>query len=190
MSLLASGWSRVYAAWIRGGTRGALVSVQNLVIAGSSGLVQHAALFFYSCMQSFHIMEEAWKSRCKCTNGAVYKNGNFSVLPNGGGMFLFSATHWVFLFFIKKKGLCKFKKQIFGLFFFVEVLYCLQRDKVSQAHTALKALVKCPLPNSSPKFFLANTTDWMLRWWDLDGKWLFISVQINIPLVYSATIFV
>lgn len=117
MSLLASGWSRVYAAWIRGGTRGALVSVQNLVIAGSSGLVQHAALFFYSCMQSFHIMEEAWKSRCKCANGAVYKNGNFSVLPNGGGMFLFSATHWVFLFFIKKKGLCKFKKQIFGLFF-------------------------------------------------------------------------
>lgn len=91
---------------------------------------------------------------------------------------------------LKKKGLCKFKKQIFGLFFFVEVLYCLQRDKVSQAHAALKALVKCPLPNSSPKFFLANTTDWMLRWWDLDGKWLFISVQINIPLVYSATIFV
>lgn len=117
MSLLASGWSRVYAAWIRGGTRGALVSVQNLVIAGSSGLVQHAALFFYSCMQSFHIMEEAWKSRCKCANGAVYKNGNFSVLPNGGGMFLFSATHWVFLFFIKKKAYVNLKSKYLDWFF-------------------------------------------------------------------------
>lgn len=117
MSLLASGWSRVYAAWIRGGTRGALVSVQNLVIAGSSGLVQHAALFFYSCMQSFHIMEAAWKSRCKCANGAVYKNGNFSVLPTGGGTFLFSATHWVLLFFIKKKAYVNLKSKYLDCFF-------------------------------------------------------------------------
>lgn len=65
MSLLASGWSRVYSAQIRGGTPGALVAVQNLVIAGSSGPVQHTALFFYSCMQSFHIMEVARKSRWK-----------------------------------------------------------------------------------------------------------------------------
>lgn len=46
MSLLTSDLSRVYGAGIRRGALGALVAVQNLVIAGSSGHVQHAARFF------------------------------------------------------------------------------------------------------------------------------------------------
>lgn len=63
MSLLASGWSHVYSARIRGGTSGTLVAVQNLVIAGSSGPVQHVSLFFYSCMQSFHITGLLWNEK-------------------------------------------------------------------------------------------------------------------------------
>lgn len=90
MSLLASGWSRVYGAGIRRGTPGAPVAVQNLVIAGSSGLVQHAARFFSTLVPNFfHILEAAWKSRCKCEHGAVYTDGNFSRLLIQGLMFMF-----------------------------------------------------------------------------------------------------
>lgn len=121
MSLLASVWSRECGAGIRRGTLGALVGVQNLVIAGSSGLVHPTALFFYSCTQSFHILEVAWRSRWECGKGVVCKMEISAAI----GRFRASHTqaiHTGVLFLFSKMCRMSFTSSPFGLF-----LLCLEK---------------------------------------------------------------
>lgn len=187
MSLLASGWSRVYVAGIRRGTPGALVAVQNLVITGSSGPVRHAALFFYTCMQSFHILEAAWKSRCKCENGAVYKNVNFS----GCSFSVCILQRLAHMPLKLKKQVCFLPNQANVLFHFSSGPFRIWKPpnshKIKLVWNGSSSVLSWTLQNSS--LHLARPKRQHTEC-NIDGKWLFIATQINVPPVYSVAVFV